>query len=207
MVRCVACRLEQEPAATCRQCGRPLPKPLFGASLMSEVNPYAAPQTQGQIPGAYALAGRGTRLGAQVLDSLIGFAVVFPGLFLMLAGAPSSTEQRASGLFGFGVLIVVVAAVGLAIYQIVLLSTAGQTLGKKLLRIRIIDYQTGENPGFAKAFLLRSVVNGLLCVVPVYALVDVLFIFGNERRCVHDFIAGTKVVETGDVKASTSDMN
>ncbi len=29
----------------------------------------------------------------------------------------------------------------------------------------------------------------------VDSIVDILFIFGSERRCVHDLIAGTKVVE------------
>ena len=65
--------------------------------------------------------------------------------------------------------------------------------------VRIVDYTTGEIAGFVKAFLLRALVNGLIVGIPclgaIYALVNVLFIFGDERRCLHDLIAGTKVVE------------
>ena len=39
------------------------------------------------------------------------------------------------------------------------------------------------------------IVNGLIGIIPGYGLVDVLFIFGAERRCLHDYIARTKVVE------------
>jgi hypothetical protein len=37
--------------------------------------------------------------------------------------------------------------------------------------------------------------NGLLGIIPFYGFVDVLFIFGQERRCLHDLIAGTRVVQ------------
>ena len=42
--------------------------------------------------------------------------------------------------------------------------------------------------------LLRGLVNGLLNIVPLYFLVDCGFIFREDRRCVHDMIAGTVVV-------------
>ena len=32
----------------------------------------------------------------------------------------------------------------------------------------------------------------------LFVLVDILFIFGKERRCVHDYIAGTKVIDVSD---------
>ena len=44
---------------------------------------------------------------------------------------------------------------------------------------------------------MRYFVNSLLGnVIPFYTVLDVLLIFGNERRCIHDHLAGTKVVET-----------
>ena len=42
--------------------------------------------------------------------------------------------------------------------------------------------------------LLRVVVNGLLGFIPLYGVVDILFIFREDRRCIHDLIAGTVVV-------------
>jgi hypothetical protein len=37
-------------------------------------------------------------------------------------------------------------------------------------------------------------VNGLIALIPFYGLVDILFIFRGDRRCIHDWMARTKVV-------------
>ena len=83
--------------------------------------------------------------------------------------------------------------------QLYLLVTRGQTMGKKFLGIRIVTFEDEANPGFVKVFLLRMLVNGLIGAVPVvglgYSLVDILFIFRDDKRCIHDLIAGTKVVK------------
>ncbi len=54
--------------------------------------------------------------------------------------------------------------------------------------------------GFSHAWVLRSLVPGLIAAIPrlgaLFVLADVLSIFGEERRCLHDYIAGTKVVKT-----------
>lgn len=93
-------------------------------------------------------------------------------------------------------MITMLALLSLGIYQFVLLSRDGQTLGKKVMKVRIVRYDDGGNPGFVHAVLLRLVVNGLLGITLIYPLIDILFIFGGEHRCVHDLITGTKVVTT-----------
>ncbi len=45
--------------------------------------------------------------------------------------------------------------------------------------------------------LVRMVLNGALGLIPFYSLVDALFIFRSDRRCIHDLIAGTVVVKSG----------
>ena len=84
---------------------------------------------------------------------------------------------------------------GLMVYQLVLLTKQGQTIGKKLLGIKIALKETGENGGFATNVLKRGLLSGLLNLIPLYFLVDSLFIFREDRRCVHDLIAGTVVVK------------
>lgn len=128
------------------------------------------------------LASRGSRLGAAVLDMLV---LVVP-LAIAIFGATEDSPALAvlGGLATLGVLV----------YQIVLLSKAGQTLGKRWLDIRIVKVDTGENGGFVTNFLLRGLVNGLLGIIPPYGPIDTLFIFREDRRCIHDFIAGTRVV-------------
>ena len=44
-------------------------------------------------------------------------------------------------------------------------------------------------------FWLRNVVNGLLGIIPLYGLIEVLFIFGEARQCLHDKLADTIVVK------------
>ena len=44
-------------------------------------------------------------------------------------------------------------------------------------------------------FWLRNVVNGLLGIIPLYGIIDALFIFGESRQCLHDKIADTIVIK------------
>jgi len=97
-------------------------------------------------------------------------------------------------LIGLSVLMLL----GLFIYNLVLLATRGQTIGKKLKGIRIVTHPDGANPGGVKTIVLRGIINGLSGSVPllgpVYSIVDICFIFREDQRCIHDLIAGTKVV-------------
>lgn len=79
--------------------------------------------------------------------------------------------------------------------QLYLLATKGQTVGKQLLKIRIVRADTLENGGFMTNVVWRTFVNFLLAIVPLYILVDVAFIFREDRRCVHDWLAKTVVVK------------
>ena len=145
-------------------------------------------------------ASRWLRLGAALLDGMIAGLLMLPGFFIvMAAGAFTHSNQPNTPLLiaGFG-------AIGLAFIillgvQIYLLTTRGQTMGKKLLGIKIVNFDDEANPGFVKAFLLRMFVNGLIGSIPmigfVYSLVDICFIFRDDRRCLHDLLAGTKVVK------------
>jgi len=47
-----------------------------------------------------------------------------------------------------------------------------------------------DAPIWCTAFLLRYVANGLLSAIPVYGLLDILFVFRPDHRCIHDLIAG-----------------
>ena len=135
------------------------------------------------------LAGRIARLGAVILD---GFIYLIPPVILavvtpLLVHGPGG--ETVTGAF------IIIAILIVFLYQMVLLIKDGQTLGKKALRIRIVKMDTGENGGFVPNVLLRFIVNGLLWIIPLYGLVDILFIFRGDRRCIHDMIAGTQVVE------------
>lgn len=175
--------------------------PAFPSSMppAPSLNPYAPPQAELRplAAGGAPLAGLGQRLGAALVDGICGGILAIP-FIIASAMTDSMDPELADGipatvmaLMGVGGILAVV----LIIYNLMLLSTKGQTIGKKILGIRITNYQNDGNPGFVKAVLLRVIVNGVIGFIPLYGLIDICCIFGQERRCIHDVIAGTRVVQ------------
>ncbi len=78
--------------------------------------------------------------------------------------------------------------------QWVLVVDRGQSLGKLVMGIRIVRMD-GAPVGFLHGVVLRSWITGSIWTC-VYGslLVDVVRIFWPDRRCLHDLLAGTKVV-------------
>ena len=138
-----------------------------------------------------ALATRQSRLLARAID----FPFSFHGLLfaMNLPGLPSAVRATMIG----------VAIIAVPI-QLALLGTDGQTMGKKALKIRIVREDTDQNGGFPTNVWMREVVNGIISITGVYLIIDALFISFQNRRCVHDYIAGTKVVH--DPKYSLTDL-
>ncbi len=142
------------------------------------------------------LAGRGRRLGAQLIDWLI---LIGPtSLFFIAMGVAGQFDQKEpsslaiAGMAGSGIWMWTA-----IIWNLVLLSRHGQTFGKKMLGIQI-RRQDGGQATFGTMVGMRLLINGLICVIPIlgaiYALVDVLYIFREDRRCLHDQLAKTMVV-------------
>jgi uncharacterized RDD family membrane protein YckC len=183
------------------------PPPVFGGS---ELNPYAPPTTQNlssvKFEGNAPLATLGQRFAAALIDGLT-FLIVYIPLILGLgidaaakiAENPEQVDSLAFapnwGLVGLaGILLL-----GLIVVNIIMLAKRGQTIGKRVMAIRIVDVEQDVNPGWVRTIILRSVVNTLIAMVPIlgglYSIVDILFIFGQERRCIHDLIATTRVIQ------------
>jgi len=111
----------------------------------------------------------------------------------ILAENPSALTTVIGGLaLFFLVLLLFSAYVAVQMYY---LTTRGQSLGKMALGIRIANAVTGESKGFIQNVFLREVLNSLLCMIPLYFLVDSAFILQDDKRCIHDHIAGTVVVK------------
>lgn len=130
------------------------------------------------------LASRIDRWLASFIDGL-GLLVILP--FIILAGVTDSSFWLAIGYL---------AIFAISLGQIYILSTTGQTIGKRLMKIRIVKRDIGLNGGFVTNVLLRSLVGiVLLGAIPFYTLIDTLFIFRDDKRCIHDIISGTFVVD------------
>ena len=79
----------------------------------------------------------------------------------------------------------------------VFLKRYGQTIGKWMLNIHIVD-MAGNKAGVGTILFRRSLplsVAGLVSIVGQFlSLLDALSIFRKDCRCVHDHIAGTQVL-------------
>lgn len=79
-----------------------------------------------------------------------------------------------------------------------LLSRYGQTLGKRILGIAIVTMDN-RVPPFFQLIAQRYLTQWLAGMVPLIGLflrlVDILAIFRPDRRCIHDHLAKTKVID------------
>lgn len=162
-------------------------------------NPYAAPAARlaDLVPeGVQEKAGRGVRLGAVLLD-VVPAAIVAIVAAILIPAVGSDGGKGINTLGGVLLGVMVLLMLGYAVYQLVQLHRTGQTFGKKVLGIKIVRTD-GSRAGLGRIFLLRMFVPGLAGAVPfigpLFSLADPLFIFGEERRCLHDMIADTIVV-------------
>ena len=167
-------------------------------------------------PDGPQLADRGKRLVAVLLDGLVNLVAVGPGIawgvmsFAALAGNGSFGPTHEAHSFGGmspemlilklagPALAILVPLLAILIVQTWLLTSRGQTLGKMWMRIRIVRTD-GSNPGFVHAILLRAFAMQLIGFVPLVggavSLIDPCLIFREDRRCLHDLLADTTVID------------
>jgi uncharacterized RDD family membrane protein YckC len=174
-------------------------------------NPYLPSAALGASPllavqAGQELAGRGARLGAVLLNGLINLAAVLPGGILLGIGSSGQqgdtlTTPQPMGigliqLIGIGLMLL--GGIALAIYQLMLYLRTGQTIGKKLMGVRVVKFTDGTNPGFGGLVGLREIVPAVIGMVPllggIFSIVDACFIFRGDQRCIHDLMANTKVI-------------
>lgn len=146
------------------------------------------------------LASRGSRLVAVIIDGIIAVPILIVIAKLtgfwdriiprLVSGTPLNFEE-----------IIIIFCVGQCLFLILngyFLSKDGQTIGKRIIGIKIVGIQR-ENVGLMKIYFLRYLITSIISQIPVirsfFNLINILFIFGKERRCLHDRIAGTVVVK------------
>lgn len=141
---------------------------------MSEYNITSG--TQAGMPSG-PRASVGLRFVALIIDGVI-VAIVQVVLGLVLGEA-------------LGQLLGVV--VGLGYYVYFEGQPAGQTIGKKIMNIRVIDFETGGPIDTSRALIrtLVRIASGLVCLIGyIWAL------FNKENQTWHDLAARTVVVPT-----------
>lgn len=144
------------------------------------------------------LASRGKRLAAAVVDVFIFFPLVL--LIAQPLGLINISDPAKMQGFNLDqtMQLFIIGQVLFLLVQGYLLHTQGQTIGKKLLKIRIVSLDD-ELLGIGQLYFVRYLTFSLIAQIPIIrafiSMVNVLFIFGQDRRCLHDRLAGTKVIE------------
>ena len=154
----------------------------------------------------FTLGGKVERLAAYIIDSLIAFLSMIPlgsqffsAVNDFSAGSIDSTNSLTienTNNFTLGIFLIILQF----IIQGYLITTRGQSIGKIVMSLRIVNSIDGTNPGFIKAFLVRFILTQIITSIPyigfIYIFADPLFIFRSDRRCIHDLMANTIVVES-----------
>ncbi|MCY1074661.1 RDD family protein [Archangium lansingense] len=193
--RC-AVHVEAQAIATCTRCG------TYACAQCTVLGPDREYYCQTCISKVAVLAPapRTTRLLAQLVDSLVMSVPLFVamGIFLVLMLAKvGDDESRALigvGMFGLAFLM----SLGVLGYQAYQTVVTGQSIGKRMMGIRVVR-NDGSQADFVRVILLRNVVPYLVNLgCGLFWFVDVLFIYAEDQRCLHDHIADTRVVKVDD---------
>jgi len=138
------------------------------------------------------------------VDRLLG--AIVDAIVMTLASIPlymhfglEAFEDPSLSLVLTGFLYGVVVALVLQGY---LMHTRGQTIGKYLINMRIENLD-GTQASFTTIFFMRMLPMSACANIPmvgafIAGLINPLVIFGKERRCLHDYIASTKVCYVDD---------
>lgn len=81
--------------------------------------------------------------------------------------------------------------------QAFLIAKSGQSIGKKMTKIKIVDAESHEKVSLLRAFTIRSVFFIFLNILsmPLSTIIDWVFGFGKKRQTLHDKLAKTKVIK------------
>jgi uncharacterized RDD family membrane protein YckC len=168
----------------------------------ADFNPYQAPTAAlVAVPaqdGTGTLASRGSRLSAAFLDGLVPGVIAGVAVGILAAtggldfGAAEPDFAKLAPVMGLAGLLLL----GWIVYTLVLVVKYGQTMGKRWMKIRV-ERKAGGVAGWARIIFLRGLIVGLLGAIPFVGgfigLANILMIFREDHRCLHDHIADTVV--------------
>jgi uncharacterized RDD family membrane protein YckC len=149
------------------------------------------------------LASRRRRVVAYVIDGvlqtivgLFGGAVFYVTCIEHMLDGALLTDDAALGLTVILVAVALAAQFILVIpIQAILLVGFGQTIGKMVCGIQVVDADDGSGVSFGRVVILRYVIPWVISrFFPVFDFIDAMFIFDDDKQCLHDRFANTVVV-------------
>jgi len=169
---------------------------------------YAPPVPRSTGPGGVPLAEFGERLLAYLLDGLVLAAIlILPAVAVMVAllvPYAHAVDSAANGqphvavivgsFFWMFVLIFGLQFLGTYLYQVTYQLRAGQTVGKRVMRLKVVDAGSGASMAAAAA-RKRWIIHLLFGFVGPLAYLDGLWqLWDPQKQTLHDKVARTVVV-------------
>lgn len=145
----------------------------------------------------FVLSSRTRRLQARLWDLLLCWTPAFFGWMGIVVSISSDSGRGGPGdvtmlLF----LLAILTSLVLALFNLFQFLRTGQSWGKKRMGVLVISSTGGRMTG--GGLLWRCMSTFVLAMVPFLGIVtyfDSLFIFSESRRCLHDHLASTQVVD------------
>jgi uncharacterized RDD family membrane protein YckC len=179
---------ERPAAITCARCGS------YACGLCQRVEAdrrdYCVRCTP-ELP----LASPGARLAATLVDRLASALPIAGGTLLGVLLGKGRPEEEVAVLLLVLFMGGMLASMSMVAWQLYLLLTTGQSLGKRLLGIQVVRTD-GSPVDLGRLILLRNLAPAVL-ILPtfgLFALANALPVLTAGRRCLHDHLADTKVV-------------
>jgi uncharacterized RDD family membrane protein YckC len=165
---------------------------------------YGAPPPGYGAPLGAVYASVGKRIVAHIIDGIFVGLGAIPGIILMFVGfalAASTagphgqiSDDAAAGAVGIMFLayaVMFLGAIALWLYNCYLLGRDGATLGKRMMKIKVLD-AVGQPLGFGKAFLREIVKHALGSACFILLLWP---LWDDQKQGLQDKIFGTHVFD------------
>jgi uncharacterized RDD family membrane protein YckC len=187
LVRCRRCS-----KAFCRNCVVALRAQYYCARCKAD---QVRDIQSGTEAGVLELATLGRRFGAQWLDGML-LGIVFVPIWFFLAGSEAMSAAATPGaappdMLGVSILATIGMVLVVLIYEGLMLSNRGQTLGKMAVGIKVVtpegrDIRPGQAWGRAAVRQVFFSYLGLINLLPA--------VFTKQKTAIHDLAAKTRVV-------------
>jgi uncharacterized RDD family membrane protein YckC len=167
----------------------PPPPPIYQPGI-----PYGSPYQAGPNYASWW-----QRVGAYLLDGLV---LLVPAVILILVVARPEFDDSGSSLkvvyTGNQLLAqAITSLIALAYFGIMHSHPSGQTLGKRVVGIRVAEKESGRSLSFGKACLryLFEALAGLWIVLALLGLLDILWpLWDSNKQALHDKVVGSVVI-------------
>ena len=122
------------------------------------------------------LASTGSRYVAQIIDQIIALCFAFFVAFIW----------EIIGLKGDVAIVIPIYAAYILFNDSM---PNGQSIGKKILSIKVINKTSGQNCTLIEAFI-----RNITTVIPILAVIDAVMVFGSKKQRMGDKMANTLVI-------------